>query len=82
MRSFESTYRSQFWQLKVIVKDLENVTSRWTENSDRKSHSLLNDAYLIWFASHFPELGSDLQSTQLRHCNQNFASIRVSFFFF
>lgn len=83
-RSFESmiTYRPQFRQLKVIVEDLENITSGWTENGYGESHSLLNDAYLIRFASHLAELGSDLQSAQLRHCNHNQNFVLVCMFSF
>jgi len=54
----------------VIVEDLEDITSGWTENGHGESHSLLNDAYLVRLASHLAELGGDLQSAQLWHCNQ------------
>lgn len=66
----------------MIVEDLENITSGWTKNCHGVSHSLLNDAYLIRLASHLTELGGDLQSAQLRHCNhnQNFGLIMYIFF--
>lgn len=68
-KTLMTTYRSQLRQLEVIVVDLENVTSGRAENCDGESHSLLNDAYLIWLASYFTELRSDLQNAKLWHCN-------------
>lgn len=55
----------------MIVKNLEDITPGRAKDSHGESHTLLNDAYLIRFASHFAELGSDLQSTQLWYCNRN-----------
>lgn len=55
----------------MIVEDLEDVTSGRTKDGHGKSHTLLNDAYLVRLASHLTELGGDLQCAQLWHCNRN-----------
>lgn len=55
----------------MIIENLEDITPGRAKDGHGESHTLLNDAYLIRLASQLTELGSDLQSTQLRYCNRN-----------
>jgi len=64
------TYRSQVRQLEMIVEYLEDVTPGRTENGHGESHSLLNNAYLVWLASYLAKLGDNLQDAQLWYCNR------------